>query len=254
MDGKRFDAWTIAFGEAEPTRRALLRRASVGGVAALLAALGVIATDSPDVVAGRRRRRRRGGGDGGGGGSSSSSAAAGGGGGGGGGTGGAGGAGGGGAASVTNTPTLVVPGDGTLSPGQPPTGSVGLLNVALSIHNLRGTVVSARVWIPIVHEIIEWRPKEWTTIAGNRTDFREDERRFALELNTGHIIDVGNPILGFPRITIGTGGWSTNGWEPRGTTLIATGLAEGETARAPGFEVHRLTDTATHKRFLVYLV
>jgi hypothetical protein len=113
---------------------------------------------------------------------------------------------------------------------RPPTGSIGLLNVALSIHNLRGTVVAGRVWIAQAGEIIYWTPKgDWRTIAGNRTDFKEDTRRF-------------------------TGGWNTNGWNPRGTTLIDTGLAEGETAKAPGFEVQRLTDTATHKRFLVYLV
>jgi hypothetical protein len=138
---------------------------------------------------------------------------------------------------------------------RPPTGSIGLLNVALSIHNLRGTVVAGRVWIAQAGEIIYWTPKgDWRTIAGNRTDFKEDTRRFTVEINTGHIIEVLNPIIFFPRITIGTGGWNTNGWNPRGTTLIDTGLAEGETAKAPGFEVQRLTDTATHKRFLVYLV
>jgi hypothetical protein len=105
MDGKRFDDLIAALAEPDATRRSLLRRVGVGGFAALLAALGLVPTDTTEVAAGRRRRRRRRGGGGGGvggGSSSSSSSAAGGGGGGGGGGGSSSSSGGGGGANNNN--------------------------------------------------------------------------------------------------------------------------------------------------------
>ena len=84
MEGNRFDELTAAIGRSESSRRSLLRRAGIGGFAALLTALGLIEAGAPEVDArrrGRRGRRGRGGGGGGGGGSSSSSSSSGGGGG-----------------------------------------------------------------------------------------------------------------------------------------------------------------------------
>jgi hypothetical protein len=122
MDGDRFDELTARLGQADGTRRSLLRRAGVGGFAALLAALGLIEADTTEVAAGRRRRRRRrrggggGGGAGGGSSSSSSSSAAGGGGGGGGGGGSSSSSGGGSGANNNNNNnnnTIIGGGDGT---------------------------------------------------------------------------------------------------------------------------------------------
>ena len=110
MDGKRFDQLITTFNDADATRRSLLRRAGVGGFAALLAALGLLEANSTDVAARRRRRGRRGGGGGGGGGGSSSSSSSSG----GGGAGGSGGGSGGGGTNsinITVTNTVVV-GDG----------------------------------------------------------------------------------------------------------------------------------------------
>lgn len=140
-----------------------------------------------------------------------------------------------------------------------------LLGVALFLHNLRPTAVAVREWVfttPGNTEIATWVLKTgWLTIDGKPPsgpepfiDFVEDTLQLAVEINTGHIIWVGNPPLGFPWTTIGTGGWSTDGWNARGTTLIDQGFFEGETARAPGFVAQRLNDTDTHKRFLVNLI
>jgi hypothetical protein len=74
VDRKRSDRLNAALSDPASTRRKLLRRAGVGGLATLLAALGLLDVSSPDVAARKRRKRRRrgggtGAGSGGGGGS-----------------------------------------------------------------------------------------------------------------------------------------------------------------------------------------
>lgn len=136
-------------------------------------------------------------------------------------------------------------------------------NVALYIHNLRPTAVAVRQWKTIsVDDIIRWGPMtDWLPIDGRTgaepehfIDFVSDLKGFVVEINTGHVIEVSNPLLSFlPHLDISEGGWSEHGWDPRGKTLINQGFFEWEIARAPGFGVQRLTDTPTHKRFLVDL-
>jgi hypothetical protein len=139
----------------------------------------------------------------------------------------------------------------------------GWRNVALYIHNLRPTAVAVRQWKTIgFDDIIRWGPMtEWLTIDGKPEsgpehfiDFASDLKGFAVELNTGHIIEVTNALLSIlPKLTLGVGGWSEHGWDPQGATLINQGFFEWEIARAPGFGVQRLNDTDTHKQFLVDL-
>ncbi|MFN8593191.1 MAG: hypothetical protein U0031_17175 [Thermomicrobiales bacterium] len=136
-------------------------------------------------------------------------------------------------------------------------------NVAVFVHNYRASAVSVRQWKTIgADEIIRWGPMtDWQTIEAKPAtgrehfiDFVEDLKGFALAFNTGHVLEVGNPLLGFPWVMLGSGGWSRNGWDPQGTTLIDAKLSEWEVISTPGFTVQRLGDTDTHKRFLVNLV
>lgn len=147
--------------------------------------------------------------------------------------------------------------------GKAPKGSIGLLNVAVYVHNLRAVDVAAREWQMIgIDEAIRWGPKtDWQTIARKPAtgpehfiDYVADVRGLAIALNTKETVEVGNPPIGFPWIAVRGGGWDSLGWDGTGPTLINTGLAEWESASAPGFTVQRLNDNATHKRFLVNLV
>ena len=137
------------------------------------------------------------------------------------------------------------------------------LNVALYVHNLRQSAIAVRQWKAIgFDDIIRWGPvTEWLTIDGKPVsgpehfiDFVTKLKGFAVEINTGHVIEVTNPLLGFPHMTVGVGGWSEHGWDPQGATLINKGFTEWETTTAPGFAVQRLNDTGAHKQFLVNLV
>jgi hypothetical protein len=146
---------------------------------------------------------------------------------------------------------------------KPRKGALGLLNVAVYVHNLRATDVAAREWQMIgIDEVIRWGPKtDWQTIEKKPAsgpehfiDYVADVRGLAIALNTKQTIEVGNPPIGFPWIAVRGGEWNSLGWDGNGPTLINTGLAEWESASAPGFTVQRLGDSATHKRFLVNLV
>lgn len=142
-------------------------------------------------------------------------------------------------------------------------GGAQLLNVALFIHNQRPAAVSVRLWrMDAPNEIIYWKAAtDWQSIAAKPAtgpdhfiDYVEDSRRFAVAINDNHVIEVNNPFLGYPHATLGAGGWTTDGWSPQGQTLIDRGFAEWESATAPGFTLQRLSDSATHKRFLLTLV
>ncbi|MFT4038184.1 MAG: hypothetical protein QM692_08410 [Thermomicrobiales bacterium] len=144
-----------------------------------------------------------------------------------------------------------------------PKGKAQLLNVALFIHNQRAAAVSVRLWrMDAPNEIIYWKAAtDWQPIAAKPAtgpdhfiDYVEDSRRFAVAINDNHVIEVNNPSIGYPHATLGVGGWTTDGWSPQGQTLINMGFAEWETASAAGFTLQRLSDTATHKRFLLTLV
>lgn len=142
-------------------------------------------------------------------------------------------------------------------------GASAWLNVALYIHNLRSSAVSVRQWkMTGVDETIRWGlMTDWLPIAEKPEsgpvhfiDFNSDLKGFAVEINTGHVIEVSNPLIGFPHLEVRAGGWTDHGWDPRGETLINQGFFAGETARAAGFVAQRLNDTATHKPFLLDLV
>ena len=142
--------------------------------------------------------------------------------------------------------------------------SGGWRNVNLYIHNRRSAAVAVRQWQMIgVDDAIKWGlVTDWLTIEGTSAsgpehfhDFVTDIKRFAVEINTGHVIDVANPLLQIePSLLLGVGGWTNLGWSPVGATLINKEFVEWETAKSPGFEVQRLNDTPTHKQFQVNLV
>jgi hypothetical protein len=137
------------------------------------------------------------------------------------------------------------------------------LNVALLLQNYRPAAVQVRLWKAIdTDETIIYAPfTAWQTLAGKPASgpegslaFVENLHGFVAELTTGHVIEIVNPLLGFPHLAIREGQWGRRGWDGRGATLINQGFAVGETASAPGFHVQRVDDTATHKQFVVNLV
>jgi hypothetical protein len=141
--------------------------------------------------------------------------------------------------------------------------SGGWLNVALFLQNFRPAAVQVRLWkaIDTDETLIYALFTDWQTLPGNPAAgppgalaFVEDLHGFVAELTTGHVIEVANPLLGFPHLAVREGQWGRRGWDGRGATLIDQGFAIGETANAPGFHVQRVDDTATHKQFVVNLV
>jgi hypothetical protein len=133
--------------------------------------------------------------------------------------------------------------------------------VLLYVHNRRSTSVSLRAWKMIDSEIIAWEPAtETITLPAKPAsgpepfhDFIFDVAHLAVAIDAGHVIEVGNPWIGYPWAFLATGGWGQDGWQ-QGTQLFRQGFAEGESATVAGLNVQRLNDTATHKRFQLNLV
>lgn len=134
--------------------------------------------------------------------------------------------------------------------------------VSLSLHNFRAQALSVRAWGLADTEVISYEiRKDWQPLAAKPAsgpeyslDFAEDGLQLIAELNTGHIIQAGSRPIGLPWITVGTGGWSKDGWQPMGATLIDASLGVGDTANAPGFQSQRVDDAADHRQFFVYIV
>ncbi len=150
---------------------------------------------------------------------------------------------------------------------QPATGDLPqrdplqLRGVALYVHNLTSTEVAVREWV-FLGEPSTWKLKrDWQTIPGKPAsgpehfvDLVDEGLQVVAELNTGHIIWGGNRPIGFPWMTIGTGGWTADGWKPKGTTLLDRSFAEGDRFVAGNFMVERLNDSDDYKQFLIYLI
>ena len=143
-----------------------------------------------------------------------------------------------------------------------PQGPGQILDVLLYVHNRRSTSVSLRAWRMIDSEIIAWEPAtETITLPAKPAsgpepfhDFVFDVTHLAVAIDAGHVIEVGNPFIGFPWAFLATGGWDQDGWDQNGQQLLRQGFAEGESASVAGFNVQRLNDSATHKRFQLNLV
>lgn len=144
---------------------------------------------------------------------------------------------------------------------QGPQGAGQILDVLLYVHNRRGTSVTLRAWRMIDSEIIAWKPATETITLPARPatgpepfhDFIFDVTHLAVTIDAGHVIEVGNPWLGYPWAFLATGSWGQDGWQ-KGTQLLRQGFTEGESATVGGFSIQRLNDTATHKRFQLNLV
>ncbi len=139
-----------------------------------------------------------------------------------------------------------------------------LPGVALSLYNFRAQSLSVRVWglantEPISYEVKQnWQPLAAKQASGPEPslDFSANGLQLIAELDTGHIIWIGNRPIGLPWITVGTGGWTTDGWNPKGQTLIDASLGIGDTANASGFQSQRVGDDDDRnlRQFFVYLV
>ena len=145
--------------------------------------------------------------------------------------------------------------------GKGPQGSGQILDVLLYVHNRRSTSVSLRAWRMIDSEIIAWEPaSETITLPAKPAsgpepfhDFVFDVAHLAVVIGADHVIEVGNPFIGYPWAFLATGGWGQDGWQ-KGQQLFRQGFAEGESATVGAFNVQRLNDSATHKRFQLNLV
>lgn len=145
--------------------------------------------------------------------------------------------------------------------GLPQRDPLQLRGVALYIHNVRSTEVAVREWV-FLGEPSEWKLKrDWETIPAKPAtgpehvvDLVDEGLQVVAELNTGHIIWGGNRPIGYPWVTIGTGGWTADGWNPRSATLLDRSFTEGDRFVAGSFSVERLNDSDDYKQFLIYLV
>lgn len=143
-----------------------------------------------------------------------------------------------------------------------PQGPGQILDVLLYVHNRRGTSVSLRAWRMIDSEIIAWEPAtETITLPAKPAsgpdpfhDFVFDVTHLAVAIDAGHVIEVGNPWIGYPWAFLATGGWGQDGWNQNGQQVLRQGFTEGESATVGSFHVQRLSDSATHKRFQLNLV
>lgn len=145
--------------------------------------------------------------------------------------------------------------------GLPQRDPLQLRGVSLSIHNLLSTPVAVREWVN-QFEPAGWKlTKDWQTIEGKPTtgpehvlDLTDGGLQVVAELNSGHIILGGNRPIGFPFLVIGKGGWTADGWNPQGETLLDKSFAEGDRFVAGNFMAERLDDSDDFKRFVIYLV
>jgi hypothetical protein len=141
-------------------------------------------------------------------------------------------------------------------------GSGQILSVLLYVHNRRSTSVSLRAWRMLDSEIIGWEPATETIILPAKPasgpepfhDFVFDVTHLAVTIDAGHVIEVGNPWLGYPWAWLATGGWGQDGWDEHGQQVFRQGFTEGESASVGGFNVQRLDDSATHKRLQLDLL
>lgn len=135
-----------------------------------------------------------------------------------------------------------------------------LRGVALYIHNQRPSAVSVREWV-FIGEPSVWRVKQdWRTIPAKPAggpepflDLVDPGLQVTAELSVGHIIWGGNPPIGFPWVTIGTGGWSADGWQPKGEALIDKSFSVNDRFTARGFTAQRLVDSDDYIQFLINL-
>ena len=135
--------------------------------------------------------------------------------------------------------------------------------MALYVHNLRSTAIGVREFVLIGSDAgTTWQNKrDWQVIDAKPAsgpehfvDYVEENLQVVAELTSSHIIWAGNPPLGFPWVTIGTGGRSKNGWQTKGVTLLDKSFSVNTRYVVPEFTAERLGDTDSHKQFLINLV
>ena len=140
------------------------------------------------------------------------------------------------------------------------------LYVSLFVHNQRSTPISVREWTwddGSEYGIGFWRDQGWRALPAKPAagpdpffDFVRDDDEVVVELSSGHVFQASNPALGFPRMNIWVGKWSADGLDKSSTweSLLDAGFDVNERRTIAGFQVQRLPDANSHKRFQVNLV
>ena len=144
--------------------------------------------------------------------------------------------------------------------------TTGILNVAVAVHNLQATPVSVRKWIwsdKRSNQRGYWKEDDWQEIPAKPAtgpeafvDVSGQDAEVVAELSNGYVIHAANPLLGFPRVTIWSGKWSSDGIDRNASPkeLLDTGLEVNEKQAIAGFQVQRVPDSLSNKWIKVSLV
>lgn len=138
-------------------------------------------------------------------------------------------------------------------------GPLGTLNVACVISNKRGDYVATQMW-QFTDDDIYTVVGSWTNLPPAHVtpnvsvDYVSKYAAITVETNTGHVILSTNPVLGYPTLSIAKAGMSRDGLTGVSGYILDQEFRAGQQATAPGFQVKRLDDSKTHKRFQITFV
>ncbi|MFT4041106.1 MAG: hypothetical protein QM692_23190 [Thermomicrobiales bacterium] len=137
-------------------------------------------------------------------------------------------------------------------------GANSITGVAVDLCNRQFQPVNVRSWVyaaDIYHILDDWTELENMPPGGPEPvlHFVASQSELAIELKDGPVIIAESSSAGPPRIDVGTGEWTVNGWYPRTSIILDAVLAVDEMVSGEGFEVVRLADSSSRTRFKVTL-
>ena len=137
-------------------------------------------------------------------------------------------------------------------------GLINPLQVALHVDNISSSPVQVQGWEPsgvshgknVFHVPTGWDYATLTPNTGGKDFIANAGENCIVRIGTDRLVFASNPPLGFPLVRIQTGGWSADGWNPKGQTLAEQSMLVNHSVFAGGIYVQRLPDT-DHKVFVV---
>lgn len=155
----------------------------------------------------------------------------------------------------------------------------GNRNVAIHVNNYRTTPVQVQGWqfdgygtspgigFPTPEKYATPSGWTWSPIPARATDGSHSTKSFVctrstdnsdpkmvvVQIGTDHLVWCLNEPFWWPRAEIRTGGWSKEGWAPKGTLLHSEFMLVRDAFSQDGIKVTRLDDTEEHIVFTVDL-
>ena len=150
-------------------------------------------------------------------------------------------------------------------------GGAPTKNIAFTVRNFRSADVQVQGWDMTQSHDAFFIPSgwDWTTLTAlpaagpsqpSTKEFMSNSWQSALRIGTDRFVAVLNhgtaPFMNgeLPDVEIGTGGWSSKGWGPRGYLRTESDpLNVGRSIAADGIKITRTDDSPDHLRFTVDL-